>query len=97
MIRRFGLELFFLAWSQAADVLCTEVNESEEGKKVRGGKHIDVRRSYVTSKVMTLSVGCYESELCVCAGDQGCIHSTNSVAKCFLKWKQTERNEEGPT
>ena len=72
----------FFAWSQTADVLCTEIQKLTE--KVGGGKRVDAKRNYTTIKMFMLFVcGCYESELCLRV-IRGYIHSTDSVEKHFL-------------
>jgi hypothetical protein len=52
------------AFSQTADVLCTEVHKQRE--KVREGDHADARGNSTMGKIIMLFVcGSYESELCL--------------------------------
>ena len=70
----------FFAWSHTAVVLCIEVHKRrEEG---RGGERIDVTRN-----AMWLL---WKWSVLTC--DQGCIHSTDSVEKCFANGSKQKQN-----
>jgi hypothetical protein len=79
------LRKVFFAWSQTANVLCTEVHKQREN--VSGGERVDARRNYTMSKIIMLFVcGCYESELCLN------VIRVYSFRRFFLKRKQTGIN-----
>ena len=59
---------FFVAWSQTAYVLCTEVHKRREKVRRRACRYLRYGILYIhtTSKVIVLFLcGCYESELCL--------------------------------